>query len=218
MISDQKRFLFIHIPKTAGNSIQNILRDYSEDNIIVNYEHQDGIERFGVNNKKYRLSKHSFLSQCKTNIDSTVYNSLFKFATIRNPWDRMVSLYFSPAQGRTEWNRPEFLELIQNAVALRYFIRENLILNNDQDESDPKQIIDNLPLDHDIDFLIRFERLNEDFEQVCEKLDIPHKPLPIRNISGHTHYSEYYDEDLKELVSQRFKDEIAFGDYHFEDC
>jgi hypothetical protein len=35
MISLQKRFLFVHIPKTAGNSIQSVLRDYSEDQLVA---------------------------------------------------------------------------------------------------------------------------------------------------------------------------------------
>ena len=39
--------LFLHIPKTAGNSIQNILRDYSEDEIVARGG-QDGLERFEV--------------------------------------------------------------------------------------------------------------------------------------------------------------------------
>ena len=41
MISIKKNFLFIHVPKTGGNSMQNILRDYSEDQIVALAKHQD---------------------------------------------------------------------------------------------------------------------------------------------------------------------------------
>jgi hypothetical protein len=63
MISLQKRFLFVHIPKTAGNSIQSVLRDYSEDQLVALRKEQDGIERFGLRNPKYKVKKHSTLSE-----------------------------------------------------------------------------------------------------------------------------------------------------------
>jgi hypothetical protein len=62
MISLQKRFLFVHIPKTAGNSIQSVLRDYSEDQLVALRKEQDGIERFGLRNPRYKIKKHSTLS------------------------------------------------------------------------------------------------------------------------------------------------------------
>ena len=63
MISFQKCFLFVHIPKTAGNSIQSVLRDYSEDQLIALRNEQDGIERFGLRNPKYKIKKHSTLGE-----------------------------------------------------------------------------------------------------------------------------------------------------------
>ena len=202
MISEKHRFIFIHVPKTAGNSIQNVLRNYSEDELVSSLAHQDGVERFSVRNRKYKTHKHSMLSDYKAAIPSELHDSLFKFATIRNPWERMVSLFFSPAQGRTEWTRAEFLELIHGAIPLRNWICAEPDAHGD--------------LDRDMDVLMRFERIDKDFETVCRKLNIQHDSLRVRNRSVHAHYSTYYDAELKDLVGQRFADEVAFGDYHFE--
>ncbi len=99
MISVQKKFLFVHIPKTGGNSIQNYLQHFSEDEITVN-EEQDGIGRFGVRNNVYKTVKHSKLRRYKSALPRDLYASLYKFATIRNSWDRVVSAFFSPAKKR----------------------------------------------------------------------------------------------------------------------
>ena len=101
MLSLQKKFLFIHVPKTGGNSIQNILRNFSEDKIACLADHQDGFERFGVINDKYATKKHSTLDQYKKAIEPKIYQELFKFSTIRNPWDRCISFYFSPLQRKS---------------------------------------------------------------------------------------------------------------------
>ncbi|WP_448560865.1 hypothetical protein [Trichothermofontia sp.] len=68
----------------------------------------------------------------------------------------------------------------------------------------------------DIDFLMRFEHLDDDFKLVCEKINIPYVPLPKRNQSSHAHYSKYYDAELKAIVGMKFHEEIVFGNYTFE--
>ena len=74
------------------------------------------------------------------------------------------------------------------------------------------------PLDRDIDFLIRFENLNDDFNKVCKKIGLPAAPeLPVHNRSIRKHYSSYYDNELRELVARKFSTEIEYGDYQFSD-
>lgn len=203
MISIQSQFLFIHVPKTGGNSIQNILRSYSEDEIVMLAEHQDGIERFGVRNRKYNLTKHSTLSHYKSVMDASTYRSLFKFAVMRNPWDMMISFYFSPHRGIAKWNRDSFLDMLEGVPTIRHYICEEPLRGHQK-------------LDSDIDFLLRFERLEDDFRVACGRIGIPCAPLPHRNKSDRAHYSTYYDDELMEIVHKKFQDEIAFGGYRFE--
>ena len=77
--------------------------------------------------------------------------------------------------------------------------------------SNPKKKLEN-----EVDFIIRFERLNENFKKVCELIDIPYIKLPHRNKSVRKHYSHYYNEELIELVKNKYKEEIEFGNYAFE--
>ena len=104
MISEQMKFLFIHVPKTAGNSIQSLLINYSEDKLVAAGT-KDGVERFGIVNDTYSTTKHSTLLHYRTQLPEDLYQQLFKFSVMRNPFDRLVSLYFSKHRGRRVWNR-----------------------------------------------------------------------------------------------------------------
>lgn len=214
MLSIKHKFLFVHVPKTGGNSIQNILANYSEDTLTANDEHQDGIERFELRNSTYKLKKHSKLSRYKKLLDADLYQQLFKFATIRNPWDRIVSMYFSPHRGTDRWNREEFIQLINNSATLQDYV--TLPSFRDRLEKKLGMPARPRPLDRDIDHLIRFENLNNDFKKVCNKLSIPdNMDLPIRNRSSRKHYSHYYDDELTDMVAKKFANEIEYGDYKF---
>jgi hypothetical protein len=216
MISIEKRFLFIHIPRTAGNSIQNILRHYSEDSIVKLADHHDGVEQFELCNSKYKITKHSTLSHYKSVLDANTYRSLFKFATIINPWERMISFYFLPQRGISEWNRNNFLYLVDRVQTLRHYICERSFLEKASVRLGVPGTIFKQKINADLDFLMRYEQLNHDFKVVCEKLDIPYSILPKRNNSAHKHYSKYYDDELKEIVRHKFIEEIEFGNYRFE--
>ena len=212
MISIPKQFLFIHVPKTGGNSLFQVLREFSDERIITPGPVQDGIERFGTVNDAYpTLVKHSSLSEHQSVLPVEVFVTLYKFAILRNPWERMISWFFSPHRqlpqksrrlwpGAGDWNREKFLAFLSRRRGTRHYT-----------------CLPGAPaLAHDLDFLMRFERLDEDFAKVCKRLDIPARPLPRYNRSAREHYSHYYDDELEALVGATFHEEIEFGGYRFE--
>ena len=203
MISFQKRFLFVHIPKTAGNSIQSILRDYSEDELVALRKEQDGIERFGLRNPNYKIRKHSRLSEYRDALGDERFRSLYKFTCVRNPWDRMVSYYFTPTQPPETWKTKKFRGIISKAVSVTDYLRLN------EGEEDPFT---------NVDYIMRFENLADDFRAVCNQLGISPATLPQYNRSNRReHYSKYYDNELREFVRQRFAAEIERFGYTFEE-
>jgi Sulfotransferase family len=201
MISFQKHFLFVHVPKTAGNSIQSVLRDYSEDELVALRGEQDGVERFGLRNPKYKTKKHSTLAEYREALGNEQFRSLYKFTCVRNPWDRMVSYYFTPTQKVTAWDPKKFRKVISRALSIAEY------LQLDKDEGDPFG---------NVDYIMRFENLAGDFRIVCAALDISPPGLPQYNRSTREHYSKYYDDELRELVRERFAAEIERFGYAFE--
>jgi hypothetical protein len=203
MISLQHKFLYIHIPKTAGNAVQNILRDFSEDKVVCLTPYQDGVERFEVRNAQFNIQKHSTLAEYQRELGDTTLTGLFKFCCVRNPWERAISYYFSPHRGAVAWDRQAFIRLLDEIKPITAFLR----LDGAKAKNSPAK---------NADCLMRFERLAQDFHVVCERLGLPKTELPVRNKSARAHFSSYYDAELIELVRQRFEDDIAEFGYDFE--
>ena len=74
MISHKHKFIFIHIPRTGGTSIESQF-NYNGD--------LDG-------------KKHWRLNDFKNDLTNNQFNGYFKFSFIRNPWDITISKFLSP--------------------------------------------------------------------------------------------------------------------------
>ncbi|HEX5684138.1 MAG TPA: sulfotransferase family 2 domain-containing protein [Ideonella sp.] len=205
MLSIERQFLFLHIPKTGGNSIQDLLRPLSDDRLVCLAPHQDGIERFELRSNRYRTQKHSTLAEYHREYGAELFDSLFRFTCTRNPWDRVVSFYFSPHRGRVQWTREDFLRFIPTVPATR----EYLALPGD---AAPTLAV----AARNVHRILRFEHLQDDFNAVCSTIGIASQELPRRNRSEREGYRKYYDDETRALVTQRFRDEIEFFGYTFE--
>jgi len=205
MISTENKFLFIHIPKTGGNAIRLALKDHADDELVFNEkqraynESMQQSHRFGIRNPHIDLDKHGTLSKAHLKWDEQKlgeWDTYYKFACVRNPWDRLVSLYFSPHLGRDAYDEDEFIRLVNDTkkgTQSAYVLEEGRLAT---------------------DYLIRFESLKQDFDAVSRKLGIEAE-LPYVNQSKHKPYQEYYNNKTKDLVYKLYQRDIELFEYEF---
>lgn len=197
MISLHNKFLFIHIPKTGGNSVAEFLLQYS-DSYKTDDEKFDGVENFELRNKGMGGNKHSSLSFYENALDTDVFNGLYKFSTVRNPWDRAVSYYFFSTHSNKDEpiNKSLFYEKLERLRPVENY--SSTSLGNFES----------------IDFYLRFETLSEDMERVASFLGIPFKGLNKRNASKRNNYRQYYTEqELIDFVGDKYRNEIDRFNY-----
>jgi len=217
MISHKHKFIFIHAPKTAGNSIQNHLQHYSEDVIIMNKgqkiynkRNETHLDRFDLksSDKKIKINKHTTLN-AYYNTWRKKYGCIedfFKFGTVRNPWDRAISNYFfkgtdhcraaGASQKYKSFNKKRFINSLRKCSCTDFFY----VKKYDR---------------YKLDYIIRFETLQQDFNTVCDQIGIPQQQLPHANESKHKHYTEYYDEETRSIVAERYAKDIECFGYKF---
>ncbi|MGA1205891.1 MAG: sulfotransferase family 2 domain-containing protein [Opitutales bacterium] len=210
-ISHQHRFIFIHIPKTAGSSVAKALEPFSHhaENLPVNRL----LSAIGINVNWLgplewrRGRKHTNLREVQRMLPREVFESYFKFAFVRNPWDLMVSYYHYIAS-RPQHHRSKMVQQLPGFPDyLHYEIKRNKISQS--------QFVFDAEGNQLVDFVGRFESLANDFDQICRKVGIEAQ-IPHVNKSAHKDFREYYDDETKALVAQHWAADIERFGYTFD--
>ena len=136
--------------------------------------------------------------------------SYFKFTLFRNPYDIMVSNFSMFTQ---QPFRIETLKQFHKDPANMSFIE--FIEFTDKYNNHHWQSQLDFINGYDINFIGRVENIKEDFNIICDKIGIPQRQLSHVNKSNHKHYTEYYNEETKQIVAEKYAKDIKYFGYEF---
>jgi len=197
MVSHDRRFVFLHIPKTAGTTVRRALGGFLEP-VRSTWLGDD--------------YKHMTAQRVRQLYGEQVLERYFKFCFVRNPWERMVSFYAYHRRGQGSSLARSTIRFCQTHTFAEFVAQH---INRDLWQGPQLDWITLEDGSLAVDFVGRVERLQQDYEVVCERLGIPPVKLPRRNESPHASYTTYYDARTRQLVEQAHARDIeAFG-YEF---
>lgn len=209
LLSEGRGFLLVHVQRTAGTSLKAALAGACPDAQEI-------------------LGTHDWAAAARAHLGAR-YDALYRFALVRNPWDRLVSWYEHIRQRGGAGGLEGPVEdgginrlwryALAHADSFREFILRCDGVIDDVDgsksfafaqcayvcDAQGRLIVDDV---------YRFEDLPAAADRVFEKLQIDAR-LPRLNPSRHRPYREYYDAQTRAVVGRRFAPDIARFGYEF---
>lgn len=205
IISPQHRFIFAAIPKTGTHAVRQALREHMGP--------QD-LEQVGLFvNRKLPIPDlarighgHLSLQQVRPYFRPEDFDGFFKFAFVRNPFDRFISYCaFMTREGGQFEKNPQ--------VVMRHFI-------------------DNPPWHHVLfqpqhtfvagpdgnlltDYLGRVEEMQLSYDEAAKRIGISPRPLDRVNASSRRDYRDYYDQALIDGVAKLYARDLEYFGYEF---
>lgn len=228
IVSHKHRFIFLKTKKTAGTSIELALSAVcGRDDIITPLAQPEDeplrrglapqnwrrpglvpaawrgmAELFDLSRKAVDFHEHIKAEKARRFLGERVWNSYFKFAVERNPWDRQVSYWQFKMRklGAKPMTLAEFLET------------HHANLNS----ANIYSLDGRLAVDH----LVRYEHLAGDLDHVLSylgidcRLDLPKAKGEYRRVGD---YRDQYDAATRNWVARTYATEIALCGYRFDD-
>ena len=186
--------IFIHIPKTAGTSIEQFLKD-----------NKNEIEYLGVRNN--RSLQHLTALELSKEIPY-VFKIYYKFSFVRNPYDRLLSVYYwTPIPnvgykyGKT---KAEFLNFVTNLIKNKRFFNNVYV-----DHFAPQYLFLYGNRKLLVDEVFKYEKLDESVKYLKEKFGINNE-LPILNKSK-TKKEDWNERQKERIYKLYMTDFIIFG-------
>lgn len=193
-VIDSHKTIFIHIPKNAGTSI---LKAFNIDT---------------ANHEKWFYFKRKYPNK---------WNNYFKFAIVRNPWDRIVSnyeyarlkkSYWHSIDGKAIYGKHKDYDLLKNKSFEEtvFLLKKQHNLFKHQGWGNQFSYVCNKKNIPQVKIL-RFENLEADFKQLFPNINLP-KTNKSREKNN---YKNYYNKETRQIVATIYKKDIQLFNYSF---
>ena len=206
---NQKDYLlFLRIPKNASSSI---MKHLGERNLLEKYRVKLQASLDSEIYKGVFDATHARPHELESIINSIELRA-FSFAVVRNPWDRVVSMYhFGKEMGlahlfglSNNLSFEDFCETLHSRATDRLFIAAFK-----QVEWTHNSI--------EVNKILRFENLSQDFSDMIKDHDIQgiSPSLPHINRTNHKHYRDYFTSNTQKIIRSTFEEDCDVFKYSF---
>ena len=195
LVSDSHKFVFHHVPKTAGSSITAALAPFCNRWKGVLPE-----EIHGWQVQFHRIGMHTQLGIIKS--AGEFLAEYFSFAFVRNPYEVVVSAW-------------DFEKIKDFDIYVEQQIFTGLQICARRSQYDHLSDEEGNLL---VDFIGRYENFAEDFYKIIEAIEVPLLLIPKRNIKKERKtqdYRKYYTPLSREIVEEKYKKDLEFFGYEF---
>lgn len=187
-ISTEKKFVWFRVAKVATRTTMKVLTDSKID-----------IEAEHLYRTRYPVKR---------------YNEYFKFAFVRNPWERLVSCYLFFKRRQLNHNpiRGINANMTDSFESFVEFVETRDLTTSNTHFRLQSSLIDL----NNIDYLGRFENFEQDLTKVLGILNIEHATIPhLNKTTASKKYRIFYNEDLIKRVHKLYKKDISIFNYHY---
>jgi hypothetical protein len=225
MISHRHQCIFIHIHKTAGTAIEKKLGHFEElapgvqDHRLLSelepYSLRTLLSRARRSGWDARRLAREWRSYRHQELTPKQYQTYFKFAFVRNPWHRVFSWYCNVMEDedhrRVESKVRTPGRRVPDDCTFKQFVIE---FGSDWPLRPQLDWLRDSRGNLAMDFIGRFENLEQDFAHVGGKLGIRDQTLPKMMLREWFGEENPFDSEIADIIYERYKEEILMFGYH----
>lgn len=201
---DDTQSIFIHIPKTAGMAVAEGLYGGWETSV-------------------YPSSKmgHASLRKYQWVFSPSEFHDYFKFAFVRNPWDRVFSAYSYLVRGGfndedMHWSETHIGNASFEEFVLKKIACEPVIFDKVHFIPQYSFLISYTMRNYPLDFIGFFENLEQDFETLKARINPAAKLGWANRSTAPQSYRLHYNDEMRAVVGERYQKDIDLFGYNFD--